>query len=403
MFLITIAYQKARSAKQPDKPGRVLFRISRRGEDGRENIMRTVSSDIRGERDTVVETNRAEIVRYIRIIYAAIEKRTKREEAFTVDNIVEDFRLALKGDVAMKSVLARADESFPLRADLVSVGNEFKRDFKFVYPESQTSSDNLMEYISLLSHEAKIEGKQSKVRSYNSTRSSLSKFLEDRDISLISIDRSFVAKYSVWLKENGVADSTQSFYLRTLRSILNRAKDEGLTEGGDDLFTGLNTRVIFTKPVENRDILSLDTLNRISTVKLQDNPEAETVRDMFMFGFYCRGMELADVLNLTKANIQGDMLIYNRRSIGHPRIVSLDKPAKEIINKYRRWGGSHLFPMKDTYKGHKQYSITDRVRRHVKEIGSAVGFPELTFCMNISAWKRLMSQLSVSEMLLKSV
>lgn len=266
-----------------------------------------------------------------------------------------------------------------------------------------TNADNLIEYINILSQQAKNEGRQSKVRSYNSARVSLAKYTGESEIYLKCIDRCFVTGYSSWLKETGITASTQSFYLRTLRSILNRARADGLTDTSEDLFKGLNTRVIFKCSEDIRKTLNREVLNRIASVCFPCNTEAEIVRDMFMFGFYCRGMEMVDVLNLKKTNVQGDMLIYRRRGKGHPRIVPLDKPVKEIISKYWWSGYSYLFPLKEIYKELKQYSLNERVRRHVKRIGNAVGYPDLKFSMNITSWQTLMAQAGVSEMLLKSV
>lgn len=43
------------------------------------------------------------------------------------------------------------------------------------------------------------------------------------------------------------------------------------------------------------------------------------------------------------------------------------------------------------------------VRKNIKLIGQKVGYPDLTFSSNISAWEQLLSQLNISELLLKSV
>ena len=402
MFLITTAYQKSRSKQRPDKPGKVLFHIACRSENEQSETIRSISSYIYGARDSVFESKREEIVQYLRIIYSIIENRINTTAYPSIDEIADDFRLAMKGDPSMNAMLKRAQEDFPIRADWVSIGNEYKRDFQFIYPEVQLLPDKLLEYITLLSQQAKNNGKQSMSRSYNSTRSSLSKFLNEQDIQINIIDKHFVTQYSAWLKENGVIDSTQSFYLRTLRAILNRAKEDGIDTKDADMFKGMNTRVEFSENKRPRATISREVLNKILKLKFQDNPEAEVARDMFMFAFYCRGMELTDVMNLTYLNIQGDMLTYNRRGVGRPRVVTLDKLAINIIKKYRNTSG-YIFPIKETYKGNQQYSINERVRRHIKDIGKTVGFPELTFSMNISAWEQLMSQLNISELLLKCV
>lgn len=170
-----------------------------------------------------------------------------------------------------------------------------------------------------------------------------------------------------------MSDSTRSFYLRTLRLMLNRAMEEGLSASSGDLFMGLDINATFDRSHGNCTGLDRETLRRISEVRFPDSPETETVRDMFMFGFYCRGMELIDVLNLAGSDVHGDMLVYRRRTKGHSHTVVLDKGTREIIEKYRSSGNVHIFPIKDKYKGRQQYSVSDIVRRHIKRIGNVVG------------------------------
>lgn len=403
MYLITTKYQKSRSHRNPDKPGCVVFKINCKEEDGSEWIERTIYSDIYGDKDTVIDANRDEIVRFMRLIYCVIEQYHDSAKPFTIDDVVDEIRRVAGSEEEKGRYSDRISKDFPLRGDIVSVGNKFKRDFSFIYQAKEPKSNNLLEYILFLSKQARNEGKSSMVRSYNSTGNSLSKFLNNADISLKDINRSFLSDYAAWLDSNGVSESTQSFYLRTLRSVINKAKDDGLVTLKDSLFKGLNTRVIFTYRRENPKILSHDDLLRISRLSFPDNPEGELVRDMFMFGFYCRGMELIDVLNLKRSNIKDDILCYHRRSKGAPVNIRLERSAGEIINKYQSSGSSYIFPLRDIYKGLQQYSICNIVRRNLKQIGSTLGIPDLTFSMNIAAWQQLVLKLNVSDILLKSV
>ena len=145
MFLITTEFQKSRSRRQPDKPGRVLFRIACKSEGDTAWIVRRVSSDVCGDRDNVIEANRDKLIPYLRMIYCIIERRDKSETPYTVDDVVADLRKATEGDESMAAVIDRSDEDFPLRADIVSVGNEFKGDFKFVYPGDNAGAGGLLE------------------------------------------------------------------------------------------------------------------------------------------------------------------------------------------------------------------------------------------------------------------
>lgn len=107
----------------------MVFRMARKAEGESDWTVRMVSSDICGVRDSVINDNRAKIIRHIRMIYCIVESRSNGRGTFSVDDVVNDFRMAASGDCRMAGIVERAKSVFPLRADLVSVGNEFKRDF----------------------------------------------------------------------------------------------------------------------------------------------------------------------------------------------------------------------------------------------------------------------------------
>lgn len=331
-----------------------------------------------------------------------IEQCHDSMKQFTIDDIVAEIRRVIYSDNAMRKFSNRISQDFPLRADIASVGNRFKHYFRFIYPR-ESKQDSLFDYIQSLSTQAKTEGKLSMFRSYTSLWRSLSKFLNDADLGFSEITRSFLDDYATWLNQNGVSESTQSFYIRTLRLVINKAKEDDLINIEESLFKGLNTKVVFNNDNDRRKTLNKDELLRIIRLPFPGNPEEEMVRDMFMFGFYCRGMELVDVINLTRDNIRDNILSYNRRLKGLPVHINLDKSAKDIINKYQVDGSSYIFPIKDKYKGIQQYSINDIVRRYLRQIGASLNIPNLTFNMNITAWDHLMCNLNVSDILLKRV
>lgn len=284
-----------------------------------------------------------------------------------------------------------------------------KRTTEGAYP----SPEGLLEFISRRGADLKADGRNSSARSYVSLANSLSSFVSvrsegssspagnvpsgtgsstlgdcDRSVAFEEVNREFVAAYSEWLAGSGVTDSTQSFYLRTLRSVLRHAAAEGLCRLDEELFRGMNTRVIFRKEVA-AEVPDREIIRRIETLDLSAEPETELVRDMFLFGFHCRGMELVDLLNLRRDALQGETLCFRRRSKGLTRTVRLDTKALEIADKYRNNSGEFLFPLHDRMAGMQPSSVHNAVGRAIKAIGKEAGFPALTFGMNIGAWKRL--------------
>lgn len=312
---------------------------------------------------------------------------------------MSEYRKAVEGKVSDKEIINRAKEEFPFRADLVNVGDNLKRYFKFDYSTKEKDDYSLVGYMEEKAFQFKNDGKVAVYRSYISTKNSVSRFMRTSKLKLNEIDRGFVEGYSQWLVNNGVSENSQSFYLRTLRSALNHACVAGLTSIPDNLFEGLNTKVLIPPKRKNSSWIDNDIIKKIATIDLSDNQEAELTRDMFMFSFYCHGMELVDVLNLKKKDIKCGTLIYRRRLKGTTREVTLDQGAADIIRKYKSDTETYLFPLMEKYLRSQHYTVTDKVRNNIKLIGLRVGYPELTFSSNISAWQNIMSHISLSDIL----
>lgn len=400
MYSITVSFRYSRSGRDSNKPGVVFFRIAGYGLHG-PRIERCVNSDIKGADESVLQAERERIVSQIRLLYCVIERRDEEGAPFTIEDVVNDFRDALFGAESMAGVIAKSRTDFPLRRDIVSIGREFKGEFQYIFPTpTKETGENLYDYIFGLTQSLKNARRNSQAHSFYSLLSSLREFTNADEIRFPDINARFVHDYAGWLKQTGITASTQSFYLRTLRTILNKAQKDGLVGVSPEWFMEVNTRIY--KPSESGDTkLSRDVLLKIENLEMPSIGPMALVRDMFMFGFYCEGMELVDIANLTTGNIRNGLLVYRRRQKGLEKVVALGRQAKKIIKRYGRSGQQHLFPLLDE-SGHIMFSsVSNYVRQYLKTIGKAVGFPQLTFSMNISAYKSMASSVSVSELLLK--
>lgn len=404
MFQISAQFRKSRSKHRPDQPGVVFLRIfevftNTVGE--KQRIERKITTDVVGMTAGVIEERRGELLASIRMLCNVIENRHNKGIAYSVDDVVSDYRKAIEGDESMKSVVLDSKESRPYRGDLITVGREFKSDFKFVYPDAEESDcDNVFDFINRMSKNLKSQGRVSMSRSYISLQHSLLDFCTDSSLSFEKVNKELIHSYSQWLKACGLADSTQSFYLRTFRSLLNHAKDCGLIGDNEEWFKGLNTKVNFAVNTYDRVSLDSSLLRTMAETDFSSNTDIDLARDMFMFGFYCRGMELVDIVNLTKSNLSGDMLVYRRRSKGLEKAIPIDSRAMQIIRKYESMSDTYIFPVKEMYKGVQFHTLRDRVYTYMKIIGMVIKFPRLTFNMNVSSWNALMSRVNLSGILL---
>lgn len=400
MFLISVCFRPTRSKGKGGRPGVVYYRIAKYGADG-PRVERCVNSDIHGADESVLLSERERIVRQIRLIYCIIEHGIDGCVKFDIDDVGSEFRKALAGDVALAGMVERAKCDFALRKDIVSIGREFRSAFTYVRPMAKREIvSSLSDYMFNLIQMLRSENRISQARNINSLQSSLLDFADTDVLEFCNVNADFVRNYAVWLKQKGIVESTQSFYLRTLRLVLNKAHGDGLLDVSADWFKNVNTRIY--KPLGSANgILSREVLSKLEDLDLSSDGRLALVRDMFMFGFYCEGMELVDIANLTKENVRNNTLVYRRRRKGLGRSIVLGEKAQIILKRYSRRGLDFLFPLLENSGLISFGAIRNYVSMCLKEIGKSVGFPKLTFSMNISSYKSLVSGVNISEILMK--
>lgn len=401
MFLINAQFRPSRSKRDSEKDGVVFYRITDQSEGNGSTSYRSVNSDIHGSDSSVLRTNRDCILSQLRLLYCVIEGRVDSQEPFSIDDVADDFRKALSGDESMGDAIARSRSDFPLRSDIVSVGRDFKSGFKFVFPvRTDDTGGSIGDYITRLICSLKNENRLSQAKSFNSLLASLNLFAEGKEIHFSEMSRDFIRGYADWLKLTGISDSTQSFYLRTLRTVLNRAHADGLTAATSGWFQEVNTSVECPPRIHDGK-LNRDLILKIEDLDLTEDRQAALIRDVFMFGFYCGGMDLIDIANLVHSNVKDGMLVYRRRLKGLERKVTLGRQAMKIIERYEGMSDKYLFPLFSLSENALFATIRSYVSQLLKVIGKAVGYPKLSFNMNITAYNLMLSEINIPELLLK--
>ncbi len=189
----------------------------------------------------------------------------------------------------------------------------------------------------------KDSGRKGNSKVYQYTLNSFKKFRNERDILLSSIDYKIITRYEAFLRKNGCSANTVSFYMRTLRAIINNAIKESLLDANDYAFKNYKIK---SEPTQKRAI-SKETINKIVNFDLSDKPDLVMPHDLFLFSFYMRGMSFVDVAYLKVSNIHGDRLTYSRKKTGQKFSIKLTDKSKDIIRRYNNLKDkeSYIFPI----------------------------------------------------------
>ncbi|MCD8268784.1 MAG: site-specific integrase [Parabacteroides sp.] len=236
---------------------------------------------------------------------------------------------------------------------------------------------------------------------YNSFSSFLNKYCPDTptDISAFTLGAftpSLVMAYESHLNNLGLVPNTVSFYLRTLRAVLNKAIREGLIEKRP-FFMNVNTRIEKTqkRAVDETVIRKLEKLSEQQLL----HSGLPLARDLFLFSYYARGMAFIDIAFLTCENIRnGNTLVYSRRKTGQELSIKILPEMQKLIDRYHSEGSRYLFPILETPDGgHKKYESALRLQNLQLERISEMVETHLTTYVPRHTWASTAKKKGISE------
>ena len=147
----------------------------------------------------------------------------------------------------------------------------------------------------------------------------------------------FIQNFVVWIQiqaaKNGTGGDVNG-KLRKLRAVCLYAKEQGVYNVNLHAFQSfkekLKQRITTPKGVSPEVIHQIETFDSTLLTKKE-----RLYLDLFLFSYYAGGMSAIDVCLLTRNQIKGDMIIYDRTKYDkQARVIIIDKAA-EIIERYR--------------------------------------------------------------------
>lgn len=159
--------------------------------------------------------------------------------------------------------------------------------------------------------------KQGKINSfyrYRSTLHGIEKFAGEK-VCFNSVTPSWLRKCEKSWKEEGKNCTTISIYMKTLRSIFNKALDEGIIREGSYPF-GKNGYMI---PASSPRKLAL-TKSQIEKVRhWKGESDIEYWRDLWMFSYLCNGINFRDMIFLKYKDICDGEITFIRSKTADSR------------------------------------------------------------------------------------
>lgn len=230
---------------------------------------------------------------------------------------------------------------------------------------------------------------------YESTLNSFSGFLKGKDLKVAEITSKLINYYGDYLRGRKLSDNTIAYYMRNLKTVYNRALDNGFKPTCAFPFKTAKTGISRTpKRAITREIL-------IGIIELELDPVKEEhlilARDIFMFSYYCRGTSFVDIIHLKKSAVAGGAIVFARQKGKQPIRVAVIPQLEELMEKYSN-DTEYVFSLLktgDSRSLYKQYKLAlQRINYGLNIIGGRIGLDyPLTTYMARHTWATLVKNL----------
>lgn len=182
------------------------------------------------------------------------------------------------------------------------------------------------------------------------------------NILLSEIDLTFLKGFEQYCKSDkrgngqGMKPNSISVHLRCLRHIINRAIQDPKDVMNREYYPFTGYKLPANKTIKRA--IDKEAVSKIRDVELQPNSQLWHHRNYWLFMFNNQGMNLIDLANLKRNQIEGNKLIYSRiKTRGKATFsISLTEESLEILNAYgyKKMKPEELvFPfIKDIYSTH---------------------------------------------------
>ena len=227
------------------------------------------------------------------------------------------------------------------------------------------------------------EGNVGTAKLYEWGMKSLQEF--EKELYFADVTPDLLKKYEKWMLDQGKSYSTIGIYTRQLRTIFNKAIDEGHVKRSLYPFGRRKYETPTGKNVKKA--LVMDDIEKIFKYKPETESE-EMYRDFWVFSYLANGVNVKDMIKLKYRDIQDGKIIFLRektkksnRVKPRPIVVPLTDELKGIIDK---WGNRDQSPnnyifnyLKDDMTPERELKIkkqlVKQINKYIRRIAKKVG------------------------------
>ncbi|SNS06478.1 Site-specific recombinase XerD [Belliella buryatensis] len=145
--------------------------------------------------------------------------------------------------------------------------------------------------------------------SYDNALVKFKRFLNGKTLYLHQVTQQTFEKFRIYMVQSGQSTNGVGVYLRAMSAVYGRALNRKLVKPEEDPRIGFRIK---TKKTHKKAIKK-EEVHQLAKLDLSQFPYMEESRDMFLFSYYCQGMNLKDLSMLNwHENIVEDRIFYHR-------------------------------------------------------------------------------------------
>lgn len=258
--------------------------------------------------------------------------------------------------------------------------DEFKKRFLGDQEKSKSIQYLFQQYINLLNKEKRV----ATAASYTSALNSITDVGGKKNLALTDITPDFLKRYEKSMLEAESSITTVGVYLRSLRTILNIAKSDGMLTEQEYPFG--RYKYVIPSPKNIKKALSESSIKKLFNYIPQSGGEVKA-KDYWILIYLCNGINMKDIALLKNRNINRDTISFSRAKTENtarknlkPITVHLSKEIQEVMYKWKEQGEAddYVFPIlkKGMTAQQERKTISQFIKitnKYLDRIGKAIG------------------------------
>src|SRR5690606_4618281 len=180
---------------------------------------------------------------------------------------------------------------------------------------------------------------------YKDTKTSVQIFHKLKKLKFREVNSAFLSKYDAFLRSRGGTDGGVGVKMRAIRALFNKAIARGVVK--ESLYPFKTYKISRLRGKGFKRALDFEEIMRIINLDLSDHPHLINTRNYFVFSFYTRGMNFADMMCLEWKDVEANVIYYTRAKTKGNFSIAIMPPVQKILDYYREhgYGNKYVFPL----------------------------------------------------------